>query len=552
MSVSPPEDAPGFVAPAQPRSEPTPAAIPSPPAPPRPPASLPDPSLPSLGEREPTDPDETAPQAKVVERPHPLTGVANAWVALAAVFFVGGREILEGDFHLTWDWTALLFPAILLVVALLSVLSGIVTWRTTTFVVDDEEFRIERNLISRQSTRIDFTKVQAVDISRPLVARLLGLAAVQIDVGGSGGKSLKYLSRERAEELRDHLLARMDRPTAPTPSAFSPRPAASSDDPSGSSSGPPLPAPASSPGTDESATGRFSEADDRQQGEGRGGQHPLPGQRQDGHRRPMKRDRHTVVAVTPRTLLLGIVVSNMIWFSLGGIAFGIVGLVTGTLGLYGFGILLGAAGMLWKEVAGNWGFVLSQSPDGLHLSRGLTSRSSQSVRPDRIQGVLIQQDFLQRITGLFRVRVTVLGLGDEEGSSTDVVLPYGTWPEVLRVLHAIWPEVDLRTITPHRQPARARWLTPFSFANHSWGVSDEVIVADDGWLTRSRQIVPHRRMQSIGIEQGPLQRRLALASVTIHTTDGPVSLRAYHLDAADARRLFDDQNLRGRRARATA
>ena len=105
----------------------------------------------------------------------------------------------------------------------------------------------------------------------------------------------------------------------------------------------------------------------------------------------MKRDRHTVVAVTPRTLLLGIVVSNMIWFSLGGIAFGIVGLVTGTLGLYGFGILLGAAGMLWKEVAGNWGFVLSQSPDGLHLSRGLTSRSSQSVRPDRIQGVLIQQ-----------------------------------------------------------------------------------------------------------------------------------------------------------------
>ena len=79
-----------------------------------------------------------------------------------------------------------------------------------------------------------------------------------------------------------------------------------------------------------------------------------------------------------------------------------------------------------------------------------------------------------------------------------------------------------------------------------------MIVADDGWLTRSRQIVPHRRMQSIGIEQGPLQRRLALASVTIHTTDGPVSLRAYHLDAADARRLFDDQNLRGRRARATA
>ncbi|HMR47894.1 MAG TPA: PH domain-containing protein [Arachnia sp.] len=476
-----------------------------------------------------------APTEKVVERPHPLTGVANAWVALAAVIVFGGRELLESGFRPVWDWTALIFPAVLLGVAAIGVLGGLITWRTTTFVVDDDEFRIERNLISRQSTRIDFTKVQAVDITRPLAARLLGLAAVQIDVGGSGGKSLKYLSRERAEDLRDHLLARMGGRAAVVPLA--PRPGPSASPPSDET------APPAASGTIPSGLPDHWDPPQPSQPH-QGPQHPSPPF--SAHRRG-----HTVVAVAPVTLFLGVAVSNMIWFTLGGIVFGTVGLITGTLGIYGFGILIGAAGMLWKEIAGNWGFVLTETPDGLHISRGLTSRSSQSVRPDRIQGILIQQDFLQRLTGLFRVRVTVLGLGDDEGSSTDIVLPYGTWPEVLRVLRAVWPEVDLTTITPHRQPPRARWLTPFSFKNHSWGVSDDVIVADDGWLTRSRQIVPHRRMQSIGIEQGPLQRRLGLASVAVHTTDGPVSLRAYHLDEADARRLFDSQNLRGRTARAT-
>ncbi|MDF1487529.1 PH domain-containing protein [Tessaracoccus caeni] len=488
-----------------------------------------------------------APREKVIERPHPLTGIANAWIALVAVIAFGGREFLEGGLTFDWSGATLVIVAIVLGVALLSVIGGVITWRTTTFIVDDEEFRIERSLISRESTRIDFTKVQAVDIHRPLAARLLGLAAVQIDVGGSGGKSLKYLSLERAEELRDHLLARMGGRTRIARLQPGPvRPDDSPDDsPEDSLTNPGKSAigPFSAIDTAESAIGRFS-------GEGPGAAGEVGGSAPGWAAPAWVAPPQTVVAVKPVTLVLGVLVSNMVWYILISIVVGVVGLATGTLGVYGFGFLLGAAGMLWKEVAGNWGFVLTQTPDGLHVSRGLTSRSSQSVRQDRIQGVLIQHDFLQRITGLFRVRVTVLGLGDEEGTSTDVMLPYGTWPEVMRVLHAIWPDVDLSTITPNHQPERARWLTPLSFAHHTWGASDQVIVADDGWLSHSRQIVPHRRMQSIGISQGPMQRRLRLASVEIHTTDGPISLKAYHLDEADARRLFDEQNLRGRRARA--
>ena len=53
-------------------------------------------------------------------------------------------------------------------------LSGVLTWRTTTFVADDDEFRIERRLVSQTSTRIDYTKVQSVDLTQPLAARILG------------------------------------------------------------------------------------------------------------------------------------------------------------------------------------------------------------------------------------------------------------------------------------------------------------------------------------------------------------------------------------------
>ena len=110
------------------------------------------------------------------------------------------------------------------------------------------------------------------------------------------------------------------------------------------------------------------------------------------------------------------------------------------------------------------------------------------------------------------------------------MLPFGKWPDVMTVLHAIWPEMDLNLIQPTPQPDRARWLTPFSHSQHTWGVGEDVLVAHHGLIEHAMSIVPHRRMQSLSLHQGPVQRRLRLATIAVHTTDGPVSLRLYHLD----------------------
>ncbi len=63
-------------------------------------------------------------------------------------------------------------------------------------------------------------------------------------------------------------------------------------------------------------------------------------------------------------------------------------------------------------------------------------------------------------------------------------------------------------------------------------------------------VVPHEKTQSLGLQQGPLQRRLGLASFQLHSTPGPVTPIAPHLDAAVAGTLLVEQAERARTARA--
>ncbi len=52
--------------------------------------------------------------------------------------------------------------------------------------------------------------------------------------------------------------------------------------------------------------------------------------------------------------------------------------------------------------------------------------------------------------------------------------------------------------------------------------------------------------------QGPLQRRLGLASFELHSTPGPVQPRVAHLASATAADLLDHQAERARVARGAA
>lgn len=451
-----------------------------------------------------TDPTASAPEypapttpateLRRVERPSPLTGVANAWLAIVALAIFVGRELIEGDWKLTAEsdlvTPGLILLAVVALIALCGLGIGFIQWRTTTFIVD-HEFRIERRFITTRTSRIDFTKVQSVDITRPLAARVLGLAEVTIDVGGEGGQRLRFLSKARAETLRDVLLEKM----AGTPSA------PGDADPQ---------APTSTPG-------------------------------------------EVVYRANPANIVLGAVLS----FGLTGVVvvaillavfFGPFGAAAGATWLW-----LGVVGALWqipKQLITNWAFTIERTPSGLRIQRGAFTRVQTTLRPQRVQTISLHQSLFMRWAGLVTVQLAVLGnkLGDEEGTGINVLMPFGRPDEARHVVSLIWPDVSPAALSWRPQAPKGRWLT---WAGRRWWALERGVVATRStFLSNTVQVVPLERIQGLGVSVGPLQRLAGVASCDVHTIDGAPDLDVSHLLPQDARGLFEELRRRSAAARA--
>ncbi len=446
-------------------------------------------------------------QGKLVEKPHPLTPLVRAWVLVVAVAWAVGRELLNnGDGFrlppLTW------LTAAGAVIVLVLIGFAYLDWRATSFIVDHGELRIETGVFTKTSQRIRFDRIQSVDITEPFAARLLGLAEISIDVGAEGGHKLRYLSRTRAAAVRDYLLAR----------AHGIRPVELAQ---------------------HVQTGVFTDhgaADE------------------------------VLVRVPPQRLVLGAVLSHELL------------LVTVPLLLIGIalaldergreavaispwlliGVLLPALGGLWSfilhRVIGQWNYAFLRSGPGLKVTRGLTSLTSQSVPRHRIQSLRIAQPLWWRRLGLYRVDMAVLGNhglahDEDRAGTTSILLPIGTQAEVELVLGTIWPGLRLDDIDVRPSPERARWLQPFSHRWVGWGYDDSVLLTRAGWFTRVQMIVPHTRVQSLAVEQGPIRRRLGLATVGFHTTQILATSAARNISSDLARTLLLEETLRARTAR---
>ena len=64
-----------------------------------------------------------------------------------------------------------------------------------------------------------------------------------------------------------------------------------------------------------------------------------------------------------------------------------------------------------------------------------------------------------------------------------------------------------------------------------------MVVVRRGVMARRTDLVPRHKIQSCALRQGPLQRRLGLATVHVHLPPGPVDAEARHRKSAQAWRL---------------
>ena len=79
-------------------------------------------------------------------------------------------------------------------------------WRRFEYRVGENEIRIDSGILNRTHRSIPFGRIQDVDITQGPVARLLGLARVKFETGGSAGEEegvLQAILLERAQELRE-------------------------------------------------------------------------------------------------------------------------------------------------------------------------------------------------------------------------------------------------------------------------------------------------------------------------------------------------------------
>lgn len=468
-------------------------------------------------------------------RVHPLTPAVKSWSALVVVLVVVaqefGREAVGGsgggdsgggpgeapfDVRDLGGGVLAGGTALVALVVLLAVGFAWLSWRMTRYRLTDEALELHQGVLSRRQRAARIDRLQAVDVVQPLVARIFGLARLSVEVAGSGDSKIElaYLTHDQATGLRAHLLARAAGVTYSTTEA------------------PEAP-------------------------------------------------EHAVFELPVQRLLGSVVLSGaFVTAVVGGL-----GLVVGAGVAAAFGAPFGSAfagvfpmalavgGILWSRFTNGFGFRVASSPDGVRLRHGLLEQRSQTVPPGRVQAVRLRQPLLWRRSGWWNVRVNVAGYGaggEQQGEGETTLLPVADRDEALLVLSMVVPDLGVAPGEDPRRlvgtamdgsgpdggfvtaPREARWLDPFAWRRTGYRVTDEVLLVRRGWLHREVDVVPHARTQSLGVRQGPVQRRLGLATFAVHSTPGPVAPVVPHLSSVQAAALLAEQSVRARAARLAA
>ncbi len=466
-----------------------------------------------------------AEDSTIWQRVHPATPLINAWKALgvlvAIVAFnmmesIGATLELVGSFPVLW--VVLTVIGALLLVLLIALGYSWLAWKRMRYAVGEDAVFHHQGILFRSQRHARLNRIQGVDIVRPLLGRLVGLAVVNIETAG-GAKSnvrIQFLKDEEAERLRAEVLARAAglRGT-------------------------------SRPGTAPGTAPVFSQAPERQV-------YALP-----------LGDLLLSVLLSPAALSLLVLVLALV-------PVGVLGGDAGWAAFFGLiPAALAAVGLFYSQFDSGFNFTLAVSPDGIRLRHGLLSTQAQTLPPGRVQAVRLSQFILWRFKDWWRVEVNVAGYGldnrNNGTSSRNVIMPVGGRADAVNtlwlVLHdlgvdnpdtvveaALSGTLDDGGFLP--SPPSARWVDPLIWRRNGLLITRTALLMRRGRLTRTLTVVPHERTQSLAIQQGPWERRLGLADLRADSVPGPISPLVPHLPAGTAGRVLFEQAARARVARS--
>jgi putative membrane protein len=417
----------------------------------------------------------------------------------------------------------------ILVVLLIVIAIFYVSWRMHTFRITGDEVEVRSGILFRTNRKGRLDRIQGVNVSRQLLARIFGAARLEINVAGQDANvNLAYLSSRNADALRRVILRRAS-------------------------------------GSRERLAGNDAPADASTPIAG-GGAGAVIGQRIQEFAAPeldpSLAPPTSVVQMHPGRLVGSTVLSTgMLWFLV--LFAAAIGAVIG-FRAYGvlFGIvpaLLGVGSFLVRRITKSLRYSIAGTADGVRVGYGLLSLSNETLPPGRIHSIQISQELPWRAADWWEVRVNLASHSrdrGQEGRRGTTILPVGSRADVLRVLELLMPDLlaadgvrELVAASFGRgrpddgyttSPPRARVLRWFSRRRNGFALRPEAVLLRRGAIWRDLVVVPTARMQSVALHQGPLLRALRLAAVTVHTVAGPITARVGALDVQDAAGFFRD------------
>ncbi len=448
----------------------------------------------------------------------------------------------------------------------------VLRWWRTTFWADDDEFVLEKGVLTRTRVQIPFDRIQQISTEQGIVQQLLGVRRVEIDTAGSSGAELSFaaLTDDVVDALRSRLVGIEARPDGPM-----------------------------APGVvGVEGPGRIAVGENVPLG-------PPPlheGSFGAGAATELRRPATPVVRFTVGDLVR-VGVANPGLQALGGIlalsglglgraldrfvednvtsAVGLTLLVVALLGGF-FAVLIGGS------VLRNFDLTVWRGEQGLRLTAGLFTKRELFARPERVQMVRRRSNLLERWLGrtslAFPQASAVVGADGTAGGRSRLFavpsIPDGQVPELTALFvpgvradamrpidplairrWTIWA-VGLPTLTllavaalalvgPVARPVPVLLviaalllagcgipLARLIWNSWCWALDDAVLSVRHGLVVRNQVDVAARKIQTVELVQSWWQRRHGLATVRCRTAGGSFSIP--HLPEGTARALRDD------------
>ncbi|WP_135805272.1 PH domain-containing protein [Halorussus marinus] len=410
-------------------------------------------------------------------------------------------------------------------------------YRRFDYELTDDGLDLASGVVSRRHREIPLRRVQNVDISRNVIQRALGLAALDLETAGGGETeaSLRYVGYDEAKRLQREI-QRLKRGGAATDA-----------------------------------------------GESVG--------------RPDDPEETLFELSMPELVALSLLSFDLRYVSVlafGPVAFPFVPGIADLAFLGGIVIVGLLAVGLWAisavfTFARYYGFRLSQVGEELRYERGLVQRYDGSIPLEKVQTVTVRENVLMRRFGYAALAVETAGYapGQTPSGGSEAAVPLATRERVLDLAREVEP-FDPPEF--ERPPKRARtryvarytlalagvaglllgaralagrpdlWYAPLAlvvltpvaaqlkWANRGYARADRHVVTRNGFWQRTTKIVAYDRVQTVIETRTIFQRRRRLATVVIDTASsagfGGREASAVDLDRTDARRL---RELVGRR-----